>query len=110
MRAGTMDRRVSLQSPALATSGDPTAITWTTVTTVWAQRMDPAGVERFMGGTVTTATATQAYRIRHYATIDPTWRVVDGAEYWRVTAVLPGRGRDRETLLLVERLDPDDEA
>ena len=103
-----MDRRVDLQSPTLASSGDPTSLTWTTQRTVWAERMDPRGTERYTGTTVSSATATQAYRIRHYADVDPTWRVVDGTEYWRVTAAMPGKGRGVETIMLVERLDPDD--
>lgn len=107
-----MDRRIVLQSPTVATSGDPTSITWTTQATVWAERVDPRGTERYTGVTVTTSTATQSYRIRYDASVavDPTWRVVDGTEYWRVTSVLPGFGRNRESIVVVERMDPDDEA
>jgi len=108
MRSGLLDRRVSLQSPTLATNGDPTSMTWTTEATVWAQRLDPMGTERAMGGMVQSAEATQAYRIRHRADVDPTWRIVDGTETWDIVAATPGAKRGEETMILVRRLDPDD--
>ena len=111
MRAGKLDRRIILQSFAVGTSGDPTAGTWTTEATVWAERLDAKGTERATGSVVEAAEASQAYRIRFRSDIDPTWRVNDGGELWHIAAVSPGgRGRDRELLLLVSRLDPDDEA
>lgn len=111
MRAGLMDRRVVLQSFAVGTSGDPTAGTWTTEATVWAERMDARGIERATGSMVAAAEATQAYRIRYRSDVAPTWRINDADELWNITSVAPGeRGRDRETILLVSRLDPDDEA
>lgn len=112
MRAGKLDRRIILQSFAVGTTGDPTAGTWTTEATVWAERMDPKGVERTTGVTVESSEATQAYRIRYDASVDvtPLWRVNDGGELWNITSVLPGAGRDRERILLVSRLVPDDEA
>ena len=112
MRAGKLDRRVILQSFAIGTDGDPTSGTWTTEATVWAERMDAQGIERATGLTVVAAEATQAYRIRYDADVDvtPLWRINDDGELWSITAVLPGGGRDRERILLVSRLDPDDEA
>lgn len=110
MRAGRLDRRITLQSFALGTTGDPTAGTWTTEVTVWAERLDAKGIERAVGSMVQAAEATQAFRIRYRLDIDPTWRVNDSDELWGITAVLPGSGRDRELILLVSRLDPDDEA
>lgn len=110
MRAGRLDRRVALQSYAVPTGVDPTAGTYTTTATVWAERMDARGVERYAGAQY-VAESSQAYRIRYDASvaIDPTWRVMDGAERWNVTAVLPGEGRNIERIVLVQRLDPDDE-
>ena len=109
MRAGQLDRRVVLQSFALGTSGDPTAGTWTTEATIWAGRMDARGTERYTGGMIQAAEATQAYQIRYRSNVVPTWRLTDGAEVWDITAVIQGDGsRDAKTVLLVRRLDPDD--
>jgi head-tail adaptor len=112
MRAGQLDRQVILQSFTLGTTGDPNAGTWTTEATVWAERLDARGIERATGLTVAAAEATQAYRIRYDAdvAVTPLWRINDGGELWDVTAVLPGVGRNRERVLLVSRLNPDDEA
>lgn len=112
MRAGKISRRIVLQSFTAGTTGDPSpaAGTWTTVATVWAERLDPKGIERAVGSMVQAAEATQGYSIRYRSDVDPTWRLKDGSEIWRIEAVLPGQTRDRELILLVKRLDPDDEA
>ena len=107
MRAGTLDRQLALQTFTLDSSGDPTSGTWSTSSTVWAERMDPRGTERSAGGMVRAAEATQAYRIRYHATITPEWREKDGVEVWNIVATLP-EGRDQSTVLLVRRLDPDE--
>lgn len=108
LQAGKLDRRISLQSRTLGSAGDPTAETWTTEATVWAQKMDPSGTERFTDQMV-AAEATQAYRIRYRADVEPTWRVLEGDEQWNVQAAFEGAGRHEETILLVKRFDPDDE-
>lgn len=73
--------------------------------------MDAKGIERAVGSVVETAEITQAYRIRYRSDVKPTWRINDGGELWNIGPVLPGeRGRDRECILLVSRIDPDDEA
>jgi head-tail adaptor len=112
MRSGKLDRQVILQSFTLGTTGDPRAGTWTTEATVWAERMDARGIERETGMVVQAAEVTQAYRIRYRAdvAVTPLWRINDGGELWSITAVLPGAGRNAERILLVSRLDPDDEA
>jgi head-tail adaptor len=110
MKAGQLDRRVELQSFALGTDGDPTAGTWTVEAAVWAERMDGKGTERARGNMVQASEATQAYRIRYRASVLPTWRLRDGAQLWNIVAASEGRGRDDETILLVDRLDPNDGA
>lgn len=107
MRAGLLDRQITLQSRTLATTGDPTAFTYTTVDTVWAQKLDPRGMERFTGSQV-AARATQGYRIRYRTDVDPTWRVLDGSEEWNVVGTPESEGRRDSIVLLVTRLDPQD--
>lgn len=101
-----MDRRVELQSSAVGSDGDPTALTWTVEASVWAERMDARGSERMFGGMVQAAEATQVYRIRYRSDVNPTWRLRDGTELWKITATPEGVGRDDETLLMVRRFDP----
>ena len=108
MRAGKLDRRVTIESYTKPTGGDPTAGTWSTLAMVWAERLEMGGVERALGVTVDTAEATGGYRIRYRSDVDPTCRLVDGSELWDIVATPEGKGRDRETILLVRRLDPDD--
>ena len=112
MRSGKLDRQIILQIFTLGTTGDPRAGTWTTEATVWAERMDAKGIERATGMVAKASEVTQAYRIRYRSDVDvtPLWRINDGGELWSITAVLPGVGRNREWILLVSRLDPDDEA
>src|SRR5687767_2147590 len=105
---GRLDRRVELQSPTLPAGGDPTAISWTTQATVWAERLDAKGIRRFVG-LQHVAEASQAFRIRFRSDVDPTWRVKDGAELWSIEGTLPV-GRKDALVLTVTRLDPDDEA
>ena len=106
--AGSLDRRIELQSFAIGSSGDPTAGTWSLEKIVWAERMDARGAERATGGMVQAAEATQAYRIRNRTTVDPTWRVVDRGELWDIVAAVPGPERNQETILFVRRFDPND--
>lgn len=109
MRAGRLDRRIALQNYAVPSGGDPTVGTYTTQATVWAERIDPSGMERYAGAQI-AAEASQAYRVRYRSDVlpDPTWRVLDGNEKWDVAAVLP-IGRNEGWVLMVKRLDPDDE-
>jgi head-tail adaptor len=108
-RAGRLDRLIALQSRTDPAGGDPTAQTWATDQSVWAEKMDARGVERFLGGQF-IGEATQAYRIRYLADVNPLWRVKDGSELWNIVAAHEGDGRRSETILQVKRFDPNDEA
>ena len=101
---GALDRRVTLQSFTEPTGGDPTGA-YADAATVWAERLDARGARRFVAsGSV--AEATQAYRIRYRADVDPTWRVKDGTELWEIQGTLP-IDRNVWLILSVRRLDPE---
>lgn len=48
MRAGQLDRRITIQRKSLTQSGSgEEVVTWTDVATVWAQKIENRGDERF---------------------------------------------------------------
>ena len=106
MAAGLLDRRVRLQRPSsLGVDGDPRKVTWSTVATVWAGRMDKLTSEKYVAPSELSE-AEAVYRIRHRIDITPTWRLVDGDFRWDIESVAEGRGRYQELMLLVTRDDP----
>lgn len=109
MRAGEQDRKLELQSKSAATPPDPTSGTWTTQATVWGKQMDPRSVERFAGKQF-LALASQAFAIPYRTDVNPTWRVKENTNLWRIVGTPEGPGRRRETVLLVERFNPNDVA
>lgn len=82
-------------------------MTYTTVHTIWAERLEKGRLERFVSA-AELAEAERGYRIRYLAGLDPTWRIVDGTELWDITGVMDGRGRDRELILSATRHVPGD--
>ena len=107
MMIGKMDRLVSLQRPQLAIAGDPQTSTWSEVTKVWAEKMDKGGAERYLSDHELSE-LNGVYRIRYYEELAPDWRLVDDGEIWDIEAIVEGRGRRWEALLIVTRLDPAD--
>ncbi len=107
VRIGRLDRRIELQTFALAMDGDPTNRSWTTVHTVWAEKMDKGQAERFVSA-AEIAEASAVFRIRYLADANPSWRLKHGSDLWDIEGVAEGTGRKRETLLLVSRHDPGD--
>ena len=107
VRIGRLDRRIELKRFTLTMDGDPTSGSWTTVHTVWAEKMDKGGAERFVSA-AEIAEATAVYRIRYLADVNPSWRLKHGTDLWDIEGTAEGKGRKREMLLLVSRHDPGD--
>lgn len=106
MRAGVLDRRIALQSQGAPGGFDPTAGTWTTDVSVWAEQLDPQSAERYVGRQFVSIT-TRAYRIRWRTDVVPTQRILDGDTLWQITGVHEGNGRRQELILTVERINDD---
>lgn len=107
MRAGALDRRITVECLALDMDGDPTAGQWNPLHHMWAEQMERGRLERVVSDQE-LATAERGYRVRYRDDIDPTMRVKHGEHYWRITGVTEGDGRRKELILLCSRYDPND--
>ena len=98
MRAGRLNKRITIQSPATGqdATGEPTT-GWTDVATVWASIVDVSGREYVAAGGLQNSAQTKI-TIRYRAGIVPSMRVVHGSDAYNVEAVL---GQDRRSLLLM---------
>lgn len=82
MIAGPMDRRATLQSPAITRGDAGDVITgWTTVAEVWAGKRDVRGRE-FLAAGATQAEMETVITIRWREDVGAAWRVmIDGRAY-----------------------------
>lgn len=98
MRAGRLNKRITIQSPAAGqdATGEP-AVGWTDIATVWASIVDVSGREYVAAGGTQNSALTKI-TIRHRDGIVPSMRVVHGSDAYNVEAVL---GQDRRSLLLM---------
>lgn len=98
MRAGRLNKRITIQSPATGqdATGEPTT-GWTDVATVGASIVDVSGREYVAAGGLQNSAQTKI-TIRYRAGIVPSMRVVHGSDAYNVEAVL---GQDKRSLLLM---------
>lgn len=90
MRAGDLDRRITLQSATLTRDAmnNPTR-TWADVATVWASRLDVSDGERIAAKQVGAEIGTR-FVIRHSETVEdvnPTWRLTSDGVTYEIVAV-----------------------
>ena len=98
MRAGSMNERVTIQSPGTTqdANGEPVA-GWTDFATVWAGVVDITGREYVAAG-ATQASAQTKITIRYMPGIVPAMQVIHGVNVYNVESVL---GQDRKQLVLM---------
>ena len=98
MRAGRLNKRITIQSPATGqdATGEPTT-GWTDVATVWASIVDVSGREYVAAGGTQNAAQTKV-TIRKRSGITPAMRVVHGATVFNIEAALE-QGRDALLLM-----------
>lgn len=91
MRAGALDRRVVIQSATTAqdASGQPIE-TWSTFATVWAERKDLRGSERF-ASEQELALRTATFRIRWLSGLHEEMRVVDAGTTYDLVGIADDR-------------------
>lgn len=98
--ASQLDRRIQLQAPVVARGaafGDA-QVTYTTVATVWAKRIEAAGSTGTSADQRVASRAVQ-HLIRFRTDVQPTWRIVDGGRRFRLTGMPVETGR-RSGLLI----------
>lgn len=100
MRAGLLDRSVTLRQ-MIATQdayGEPIE-TWSDQDTIWAQRVELTGSERFVSEQ-TVAKVDAKYRIRFRSGVTVQHRLLDAGREYDIHAVIPiGRNEGLELLV-----------
>jgi SPP1 family predicted phage head-tail adaptor len=104
MRAGRLDRKVTLQRLSVAQTGSGAAKhAYTDVATVWAA-VEPLKGEEFHEAAKTVSAVTHRLLLRYRADVEPTWRILYGLRRFAISAVLnSGEGR-RELQLMCREL------
>lgn len=103
MRAGMMDQRVTLKSRSVATDAyGQDAITWVTVSEVWAQRINQKSAEVFAAQQIANDDMTELH-IRHRTDVTTSWRLEWAGVGYDITSVSDFGGRKDRTRLLCRR-------
>lgn len=91
MMAGKLNRRVTIQSATVAQdeNGEPIQ-TWATFKTVWAERKDVRGAERF-DADQRLAIRTATFRIRWLESVSEHMRVIDAGTIYDVKGIAEER-------------------
>ncbi len=104
MRAGPLDRRVTLQRPTEVQSASGEAqVTWADEGTVWAGRRDVRARE-FLAGQQTSAEVEAIFTIRWRDDVGPKWRLLEGGKAWDITGIAQLGRRDGLELRCVAAL------
>lgn len=104
-----MRHRVTLQEPVRAPDGmGGYTVTWTDRSTVWArvQPMDPQWQARFAAAQ-SVYNATHLVTIRHYPTLDRTWRVLHGTLPLYVRMIEDVEAQEAVQVLACSTVEPD---
>lgn len=88
MRSGRLDRRLTLQRKTATENdyGEPVE-TWTTIATVWAEKIPVRGAERY-AAMQTVAEVDTRFKIRYRTDVSPLDRVVCAGITYDVKGVL----------------------
>lgn len=107
MQAGRMDRQIVIQSAATVqdASGQPIQ-TWATFATVWAERKDIRGNERFAADQK-MAKRTATYRMRWLTGVNEQMRITDGGSTYYILGIADNE-RQGWMELSVEATNPAD--
>jgi SPP1 family predicted phage head-tail adaptor len=87
MRAGKLDRRITIQRATKAPNGFNEPVeTWSNAATVWAQQRPNRGAERFSAQEI-NGQAVMTFHIRYRADLRVTDRVVYEGRIWNILDV-----------------------
>lgn len=100
MRAGDLRNRIKIQQKSVTrdTFGGET-VTWTDVVTVWAA-IEPISGREYYAAQQVQAEASTRIRIRYYAGITTSMRVLWGTRYFDILSVIDIQERGREIHLM----------
>ena len=102
-QAGRFDERVTLKSrTTTADAVGQDAITWVTVATVWAQRINQRSAEAFAAAQVGDDDVVELH-IRYRADVRTTWRLELGGQGYDIISVSDFGGRRDRTRILCRR-------
>lgn len=93
IRIGRLDRRVTIQAPTeTRDAAGESIITWAEFKTVWADRRDVRGQERFRIDQ-RLATRTAVFRIRWFSGVTEKMRLLDtdDSTAWEITGIADDR-------------------
>ena len=99
MRAGALDKRITLQKPTYA-RGDlnELAESWTDVATVWAEIIPNSGRQYFEAEQASSETQGMI-RIRYRSDIEAQWRFTYNSRTFRILSIVDVKERNRELLI-----------
>lgn len=104
MRAGTLDRRITLRTKSTTKNGfGEDVVTWTDVATVWARWIPKNGTERWASQMVIDS-ADGAFEIRHRTDVDALDEVLFESQQYRVIGQPTEIGRREGLLIQVSRV------
>lgn len=88
MRAGELNRRVTIQQHAAVADGEPFPTAWVDVATVWASMKSASGLQTIKSG-VDVSVVKSSIRIRYRTDVTAGMRVVYQDQVFDIRAVLP---------------------
>jgi len=87
MRAGKLDRRITIQRASVTVNAfGEEAEVWTDIATVWAQQRPNRGAERFTAQEI-AGQAVMTFHIRYRADIAKTDRIKYEGRLWNITDI-----------------------
>lgn len=104
MRAGRLDRRVTLQRLSVSRDGAGAALhAYTDVATVWAA-VEPVKGDEFAQADKTMSSVSHRLLLRYRADVEPTWQVLYGRRRFAIQAVLNSQESRRELQLMCREI------
>jgi SPP1 family predicted phage head-tail adaptor len=100
MRIGAMTELITIEKPTESQSKTGAITTsWTTLGTVWAEKLDISGRE-YVQGQQTESLISTRFRIYYRSDITGKMRIKHGDNYYSIEAALDQEGRKRELHLM----------
>lgn len=102
MRAGDLNRQVTLEAPSDSVAAGEATLTWPVQATVWARMEGLSGLDR----SGLTAEVEYRFRLRYRSDVTPRWRLglVGTTRKFGVVSAIDPDGRRTELVILAREL------